>query len=354
MSTTLVVGLLLLLPIFQAMAVEAVPISFEYSSLQACSLTDALMDPTYEKRYGVDVVWQIPSSPKGVLLLAHGAGMDALSYFDPGLQCEDCYGLPEERNAVLEALRRGYAVIVVKSIGFAYDTHWPIEPSKDLVIVTNIMTEWRREHALDNLPLAIWGHSAGTSLAGALTRRISVQALIFMCGSGLSNLYDMANPLQFPPILFAYMPVDYNNTGLNVTGLDATAMAILRERGVPVAEAQCWPKPLSPLFFAENILCMSDEISRKIFAAYEAAGWVDGNGYLIINPSTSMDWESVLLDALPFCAASRDPCRVAHVEQELKSAFAEHSFTSDADDIIFPWLDSIILSSPGESLSASV
>lgn len=355
MSVTLIVSLMLLLPVFWAPDVEARSYSsFDPSNTRLCSMRYGLMDPIHEKRYGVDVVWQIPPSPKAVLFLAHGGEMDPFGYFDRGPQCKHCNGLPEQRTVVLEALRRRYAVISVKSIGERYDTYWPLEESEDLVIVTNVIKEWTSEHALDGLPLAVWGHSAGSGIASALSMRLPLRALVLMCAGGLREVEVRATPLQFPPTFFAYMPVDWNNPTLNSTGHDAEVMAILTERGVEVAEAQCWPKPLYPLFFTERIVCMSDELSAKVFAAFQAAGWVDRKGYLKINPSQA-DWKAVLLkaNALPFCSASGDLCFGPHVEQELKMAFAEHSFTSDADDSIFPWLDATIFPSSSGPLIGS-
>jgi hypothetical protein len=212
--------------------------------------------------------------------------------------------------------------------------------------VTKVIDEWTREHFLEGLPLAAWGSSAGTFLASALPSRLPMRALILMCGEGLAEFEEMASPELFPPTLFAYMPVDFDNPELNTTGKDLKAMAILSERGVKVYATQCWPKPLSPLFFTERILCMSDEMSRKIFHAYQDAGWLDSKGYIVENAWLA-DWKTVLWEAsaLPFCTASGDLCLAEHVLQELHMAYAEHSFTSDANDVIFPWLDSTILSS---------
>lgn len=331
--------LLLLVPVFQVVAAASNE-GLDPSSAQPCHLRDALMDPTYEERYGVNFVWQIPPNAKAILFFAHGGHEDALRYFDPGPKCQHCYGLPEDRTAVLEALRRGYAVIVVKSLSVGWDTE------EDLRIVTKIIKEWTNEHSLEGLPLAAWGFSAGTYLASALPFSLPMRAVVLMCGDGVVVFEEMATPDLFPPTLFAYMPVDFDIPSLNLTGKRLKAMAILAERGVKVYDTPCRPKPISPLFFTERILCMSDEMSHRVFAAYQDAGWVDSNGYL--TKSTWVDdWESVLWEAraLPFCTALGDLCLAAHVGEELQMAFAEHSFTSAANDVIFPWLDSTILSS---------
>lgn len=348
MSKTSIMSLLLLLPALHLVVVGAEnDDGLNPRKSPACSLRDALMDPTYENRYGVEVVWQIPPNPKAVLFLGVGSNFEAIGYFDPGPKCEQCYGLPEARTIVLGALRRAYAVIVVQSIGYRYDVcDVSIEASQDLVVDTNIIKEWIREHSLDGLPFAAWGHSAGAFLASALTTTLSMQAIVSMCGPGVFEVELLATPITHPPTFFAYMPRDIGDPGSNFTLKQREDMAILTERGVNVTSIPLLPKPLSPLFFTERILCMSESMSRKIFEAYDAAGWLDSHGYLTMNPSTE-DYESILLkaNALPFCEASGELCLQEHVSEELHMAYAMHSLTSAADGVIFPWLDSTIMSS---------
>ncbi|CAM6096206.1 unnamed protein product [Calypogeia fissa] len=293
------------------------------------------MDPIHELHHEHDVVWQIPSHPKAILIFAHGASQNSFEFFDQGPNCEQCYGLPESRAVALEALRRRYAVIVVtvvKADGYDFNA----------AIVHDVVKEWMAEHMLDGLPLAIWGHSAGTFVATFLIERLPIQAMVLACGEGSSEVEEAADPQNFPPTLFGYMPIDQLYPDFNCTGKDMTAMAVLRSRGVVVASIEFWPKPLSPLFFTERILCMSEEMSMAIYAAFEGVGWVDGDGYLTIDPMWE-DWESVLWGAgvLGFCPFGNH-CLVAHVRQELKMASAVHSFTSDGNSVIFPWLDATI------------
>ncbi|CAM6093370.1 unnamed protein product [Calypogeia fissa] len=339
-SMTLVVSALALLisPLLWIdVSVEA---AYELGSELPCSQRDPLMDPIHEVRHGHDVVWQIPSHPKAIVLFTHGHSMNSFDYFDQGPNCEQCFGLPETRTVVLEVLRRGYAVIVgTVDAEEGYDFN--------SAILYAVVGEWMAEHMLGGLPLAIWGHSAGVSLATALIDRLPTQAMVLNCGGGILEVEEAADPLKFPPTLFAHMPKDFSNPDLNKTGRAIIAMTALRSHGVEIASIELWPKPLSPLFFTERILCMSEEMSRAIYAALEGVGWVDSNGYLTINPATD-DWQSMLQEAnvLPFCPFGKS-CLVAQVEQELLMAFALHAFTSDGNNVILPWLDATIDASSG-------
>ncbi|CAM6095468.1 unnamed protein product [Calypogeia fissa] len=334
---------LLLLAIIQITGVLQVAASksLDSGNEELCSWKDPAMDPTHEMRYGHDVVWQIPPEPKAVLLLAHGLGMDSLQYFDPGPNCKQCYGMPESRKAVLESLQRQYAVISVTVL----DEDWQV--------LSTIVKEWMANYSLDSLPLVAWGMSAGTATVTALTRGLSMRAIVLMCGDGILEVEAMATPLTFPPTFFAYMPRDALIPEMNHTHLVEEAMATLTAQGVTVSDTQCWPKPKSPLSFTQRIRCISEEISQIIYAALEAAGWLDSGGYVLKNPAVG-DLESVLVEAnaLPYCAVtSGDRCLRAHVKQALKTAYAAHSFTNDANDVVFAWLDSHILS---PALTASI
>ncbi|CAM6107493.1 unnamed protein product [Calypogeia fissa] len=327
-----VLSLLLSTLIWIDVSVEA---AFESRSELPCSRRDPLMDPVHKVHHGHGVVWQIPSHPKAILIFAPGARSTSFEYFDQGPNCEQCYGLPESRAVALEALRRRYAVIVVTVV--AADGR-----DFNAAIVHDVVKEWMAEHMLDGLPLAIWGHSYGTFVATFLIERLPIQAMVLACGEGSLEVEEAADPQNFPPTLFGYMPMDQFYPAYNVTGKDMTAMAVLRSRGVVVASIEFWPKPLSPLFFTERILCMSEEMSKAIYAAFERVGWVDGSGYLTKDP-LSEDWESVLWEAgvLHFCPFGNH-CLVAQVWQELNMASAVHCFTSDGNSVISPWLDATI------------
>ncbi|CAM6096208.1 unnamed protein product [Calypogeia fissa] len=153
-TNSLVVSALVLLLstlVWIDVSVEAV---YESRNELPCSRRDPLMDPTHEVHQGHDVVWQIPSHTKAVLIFTHGASQNSLEYFDQGPN----YGLPELRAVALEALRRRYAVIVVTVAATdGYDFC--------AAIVHDVVKEWMAKHMLDGLPLAIWGHSASTFVA---------------------------------------------------------------------------------------------------------------------------------------------------------------------------------------------
>ncbi|CAM6092062.1 unnamed protein product [Calypogeia fissa] len=311
-----------------------------------CSRSDPKMDPFYETRYGQQMVWQIPPSPKAVLFLAHGKDKEPLSYFDPGPNCRECYGFPEDRAATLEALERSYAVIMVKSVDtywLPYNVmEWPPPPSQDRTIVVSIIREWTKEHMLEDLPLVAFGHSSGGNFTTLLTVDLDIKSMILMCSPGEFAVLHNANAGVFPPALFVPMPLDNATTGFYPKVVHA--INILNSKGVLVKEIDAWPMPIHPHSFSDKIPCLQAGTSEQIYAALKSEGWLGEGDYMIKSPYTN-DWEAVLRrqKVLRMCQSWSDMCFAEHIRQVLMAAWAEHSFTSSLNEEIFNWLDDSML-----------
>ncbi|MFS7993776.1 putative PAN/Apple domain-containing protein [Helianthus anomalus] len=68
-----------------------------------------MMNVKYQEcriRHNVQVIWQIPGSPRSILFIAHGCNGRAANFWDKSPNCDNCVGLPEERAIVKEALAR--------------------------------------------------------------------------------------------------------------------------------------------------------------------------------------------------------------------------------------------------------
>jgi hypothetical protein len=313
---------------------------------EACSLRDSLMNPIHEVRYGQDTVWQVPPVPKGVLFLAHGLDRDPFGYFDKAPGCEKCYGLPEDRSIALEALRRGYAVIAIKSIGAHFDTS--LDSDEDLVKVISIITDIRREHSVDSrVPFVAFGASAGGKFVTILATKIPTAALLLMITQGHPEVVKSATRENFPPTFFAYMNASDAvaiEMGTTRAGIEEV-IAILSERGVSVGWKLCLPRPIPPLYFTERLPCTSDEASAKMQKAYKSAGRLDDQNYLKEDPH-SWDWLAPLpRSSWPYWYVPSTGCAFDPVCQELLSAWAYHVTTGDANEEMFSWLDSILTSS---------
>ena len=61
-------------------------------------------------------LWEVPASPKGVLLLCYGCNHQGSDFWPASDRCQDCLGLPGEVTLRTAAIKHGYAVIAVTSI----------------------------------------------------------------------------------------------------------------------------------------------------------------------------------------------------------------------------------------------
>lgn len=138
---------------------------------------DKRSNPVYKKLYNTDVLWQIPENPRAILYIAHGRFLDIFTFFDKSPGCEVCYGLPEDRTIVLDALDRKYAVIVVKSLGDEW-VSWPVETSQDKMVVTSIVTEWVEENGLGGLPMVGFGYSSGGNFTSMMSQYLGMKSIV--------------------------------------------------------------------------------------------------------------------------------------------------------------------------------
>ena len=108
----------------------------------------------------VELAWQTPPDPVGLLFVAHGCGHAATDFFPRSDRCPTCAGLPEESRLVAKALKRRLAVAAVSSRGGCW------RPSLDAPRVRAALERVRERAA--NGALA----AAPTYAFGASSRRV--------------------------------------------------------------------------------------------------------------------------------------------------------------------------------------
>lgn len=129
-------------------------------------------NPTHETREGIDVVWQIPANPKGILYLVHSACGTPFSYWPSHPNAPQCIGTPEHLVVTKQALERGFAVIATKSVTDEWET-WPPASALDIQKFKKILKAWTAENGLQGLPLSAWGTSNGGDYVSCLPYEVS-------------------------------------------------------------------------------------------------------------------------------------------------------------------------------------
>ncbi|GER29210.1 acetyl-coenzyme A carboxylase carboxyltransferase subunit beta [Striga asiatica] len=281
------------------------------------------LNPKVELRNGTDFVWQIPDSPKAVLFLAHGCSGKAVNFWDKSPNCPNCIGLPEERLIVLHALARKFAVLAVSS----KEICWSLGDER--LIVKDIIRWWTAKQKLDKLPLFALGASSGGYFVSVLANEMKFKSIALMIAEGVYSHLEITK--DYPSTLFVHMPKD----GTRKWKIEKY-LAVMREKGIDVAEVKCSEFPLMPHFFANRIPGVDFALSEKLFGVFKEKGFLDENGYLR-DDGRAIPWRTAIEERniiLP------DKSLVNHIQEEMNLAFAYHEMTSVPSEHIFYWFES--------------
>uniref|UniRef100_A0A7N0ZV16 Uncharacterized protein n=1 Tax=Kalanchoe fedtschenkoi TaxID=63787 RepID=A0A7N0ZV16_KALFE len=293
---------------------------------RASSLTFPKHDlnrPVLENINGKEVLSQIPDSPKAVLFLAHGCNGRALNFWDKSPDCPNCIGLPEERQIVLEALSRRFAVIAVSSDGRCWSF------GEERLIVKYVIREWVDKNKLERVPLVSLGASSGGYFVSVLATDLKFSSIVLMIAEGLFDRIDIPN--HYPPTLFVHMPKDLvRNKKIK------EYMQVLGSKGVDVVEIKCLEFPLSPTLLSDRVAGLNETISSELYALFQNKGFIDAKGYMKSDGRATRWKEALKGSGIDF----PDNSLLNHIQEELNLAFAYHEMTSLQSEDIFNWFES--------------
>ncbi|KAM7264890.1 hypothetical protein ACFE04_002573 [Oxalis oulophora] len=278
------------------------------------------LDPVVDFRNGTSVIWQIPDSPKGALFLAHGCSGKADNFWDRSSNCPNCVGLPEERQLVLHALSRKFAVIAISSLGRC----WTL--GKERLIVKDILKWWISRNKLEKLPLFALGASSGGYFVSALANDLKLSSITLMIAEGVFDRMEISE--DYPPTLFVHMPKDLYRQQKITEFMD-----ILKIKGIDAAEVECNDVPLSSNFLANRISGFDINASSKLFELFQKKGFVDKNGYMR-KDGRATPWKEAVRKSNGIFV---DEKLFDHIQEELNLAFAYHEMTSLPSEQIFNW-----------------
>lgn len=265
----------------------------------------------------LDVMTHFPNAHIGVIFMLHGAGGCAACFFDQA----------ETRSFIEDATARGYAIVALNS----YDRQikaWNLEMepanNPDLRRIAALRQSLIAQGSISAVdPIYLVGVSSGGFFASLFTQsiqdnlRFPVKAMALFIASGNWN-----------SILSASTPTIY------VAGVNDTLMSYdniqnsygqLLSMDIPTQLISSTPSRLYPERFW-RIEGLSALDSQTIYNAIDNAGFLDGKGYLLSNPTTS-GWEAVF----PAMYESYKD----QVSNQLKVAFAEHSFMGHLNKPVF-------------------
>ncbi|KAI5069128.1 hypothetical protein GOP47_0015429 [Adiantum capillus-veneris] len=270
------------------------------------------------------VVWQIPSSPKAILFIAHGCHCRATFFWDRSTTCSECIGLPEERSIVARALGKGYAVIAISSTREC----WGLQADKTKVLTT--LSSWIRDKGLERLPVVALGASSGGFFVSALAMEYKFSALVIMISEGKFKSLQVKE--NYPSTLFMHMPKDKRRAALIKDAMD-----MLRGKGIETAEVKCYQLPVTPQLFTK-IPGMDTKTSERIYRALRGTSMLDSASFMT-KDGRFLNWMTLLKRQQVMPEKSLRKWEL-HLQELLNLAFGYHEMTSLQADDMFKWFDS--------------
>jgi len=162
---------------------------------------------------GVEAVFDLPSAPKGLVLLAHGCQHSATDFWPHSASwCPTCTRLPEEVRISSAITAAGWGAIALSSADRQAFRCW--SPETDGARVVGALARFREEHGLARLPLAAIGASSGGAFVLHLARLLPLQAIVSQIMAVPPTELQGFEGGPFPPTLFIHMQRDRRTGGV--------------------------------------------------------------------------------------------------------------------------------------------
>ncbi|KAI7843770.1 hypothetical protein COHA_002668 [Chlorella ohadii] len=291
--------------------------------------------PKVQNISDLEVLWELPPAPLGVLFLAHGCSHSGSDFWPKSGRCMHCLGLPEEMRVRQAALRRGYAVVAVSSHN-RETMCWHntgADRSEDLKRVPGILKQVVAEERLGQLPLFAFGASSGGGFVLRLAQAMpEVQGVVCQINPVNPAAFEVPGKRRYPPTIFVHMAQRDPEKAATVT----QALAILKKAGTPAAEIKVAPQAVTPAFL-QRAVQINATVAEAVVAALREGGFLDEEGQLHKDPrSTLTQWQPLLKPVVGGLNLEPD---VSPLAELLNVAYARHEIVSDTTDVTLEWLE---------------
>ena len=159
-----------------------------YLSLYLSAISASLLG-VYENIKGIEAVYQIPKSPKLIVILLHGCSHSATDFFPKNEKCIHCIGLPIEVSIVTDLLTN-------KAIPLAISSHnrdhkcWSAVDDDPKLISESILYFMQHIVKDTTLPIYLFGASSGGNYASYYAQYAS------QYGVNIAGVIVQISPLQ--------------------------------------------------------------------------------------------------------------------------------------------------------------
>ena len=267
-------------------------------------------------RGDIEVVWQVPTRSKGLILGLHGCGHSAKDFWPRSATCPDCLGLPIEMSIVEGALKRDWAFAAVSSVDRRRKC-WDGGDLKRLRAVVDYMTT-------KGVPrkVAAIGASSGGAQASVLTKD-NMPGLLGV----VVQIMASRNPASTTPVRFVHMVRDTRRAEMI-----RRQLVDFRRRGVDADEFPVEPRPVTASLFPH--------LGPDLVNALHDDGFLGPDGLLLQDPRAS-NWRTTAKKIIPPDVDTLYP-DASPVSEILNEAFAFHEFTTRFLDPCLDWLDAFV------------
>lgn len=291
-------------------------------------LSSELRAPVYERLAGAETMYQIPSSARGILFLAHGCQHSATDFWAPTAACPQCLGLPEEVRITKAALRAGFVVIAISSTDRHFTRCWNFDV--DGPMVQAALAAFRQRNSLGALPLASLGASSGGAFVLQLVSLVPMAAVV----SQIMAVPPYVLHESMPPTLFVHMPKD-----VRTASLVHKCVRKLRSDGRTAKVIEVGPQRISADFFRARIEGLKQEPAVALESSLRSAGLLDADGFLVHDPRQT-PWRQAIQQTTGLSAMLPGPGGAegppdslrsdeSAVAEALNVAWAMHEIVSD-------------------------
>lgn len=215
---------------------------------------------------GRDHLYQIPQNPRGTVVAFHGCSRPAKGFwpfhakYNPkGL------GFPEDMSHAKQALRKGYAFLVLdptdtRTYCWSGKTDWPL--------AVGALEKFLRDHKLLGKPVFTIGASAGGKFALNMQHKLSELGKNGIRIRGVIN--TVSTKAEIEGFVVNQAPVVHVIMNTGEMGRAQAQMAQLKARKVPTALVMTGPKKVTPYFFSDRMPIITPQNSALMVQALQA------------------------------------------------------------------------------------
>jgi len=206
-------------------------------------------------------------------------------------------GLPEERSLIDFILSQKFVVISISSQNRMRKC-WDLQ--KDINAVQSILSQFKKEHNIESLPLYALGASTGGQFVGFMATEsqmvsaLNLKGVIIQISAIPVGLENLSQSL-FAPVLF--VPMDRDERTLKVVHQQIES---LKQHDPASLSTVCSVKAMAidSMYFHQRIGGkMTKEISNTIYDGLRESGYLDSDGFLKEDPRRS-EWRSIVIQSV--------------------------------------------------------